>query len=221
MSRIPFVVDYHPGLPDIQAIFKKHQSILQQSDRLKDVVNTLPILSFRRPKNLKDNLVRAKVCTSQDEKVEARLSSTCGKPRCQLCEIISLDNTIVSFNTGISHHTQPVLKICDAKNLVYCLSCNVCGLQYVGSTVTALRFRMNNHKSCIRNTDPQQGECFELYRHLREHGSGFKCQILEQTSGSGCLRERETRWIWRMGSIHPNGLNTSDGFNCQLKKSRR
>ena len=34
---------------------------------------------------------------------------------------------------------------CNSNNVVYLLTCKVCGLQYVGSTSTKFRLRFNNH----------------------------------------------------------------------------
>ena len=34
--------------------------------------------------------------------------------------------------------------------MVYLLECNVCGVQYVGSTNTPFRLRFNNYKACNR-----------------------------------------------------------------------
>ena len=37
---------------------------------------------------------------------------------------------------------------CDLSNVVYLIECNVCGVQYVGSTCTHFRLRFNNYKAC-------------------------------------------------------------------------
>ena len=39
---------------------------------------------------------------------------------------------------------------CNSRNVVYLISCKVCGLRYVGSTITKFRLRFNNHKSQLR-----------------------------------------------------------------------
>ena len=39
---------------------------------------------------------------------------------------------------------------CDDKYIVYLLTCEVCGLQYVGQTTNKFRLRWNNYKACNR-----------------------------------------------------------------------
>ena len=58
-KRVPFVVTYHPGLPNIGGILKELHPLLSLSNRCKQAIHDLPMLAFRRPKSLKDCLVRA------------------------------------------------------------------------------------------------------------------------------------------------------------------
>lgn len=59
-NRVPFVLNYSRGLPNIHQILKKRQKILENSDRLKLAFHNTPIVAFRRDKNLKDILVHKK-----------------------------------------------------------------------------------------------------------------------------------------------------------------
>lgn len=59
-NRVPFVLNYSRGLPNIHQILKKRQQILENSDRLKLAFHNTPIVAFRRDKNLKDILVHKK-----------------------------------------------------------------------------------------------------------------------------------------------------------------
>ena len=76
-------------------------------------------------------------------------SSCCGKSRCKTCFNIKESNTFQSFVTKkdykINHHFH-----CDSKNIVYLLSCKVCGLQYVGPAVDRFHLRWNNYKCSQR-----------------------------------------------------------------------
>ncbi|KAJ8034419.1 hypothetical protein HOLleu_21249 [Holothuria leucospilota] len=58
--KIPLVLTYHPGLPDIGAILRKFKSVLLRSP-VAQKLNMEPILSFRQPKNLESRLVRARL----------------------------------------------------------------------------------------------------------------------------------------------------------------
>ena len=64
IQRLPLVITYHLGLPKIANILKKHLPILHASDGLRDAVPDPPMVAFRRPKNLRDLLVRAELKNS-------------------------------------------------------------------------------------------------------------------------------------------------------------
>ena len=58
---------------------------------------------------------------------------------------------------------------CYSSGVVYLLGCQVCGKQYVGSTVKPFRARFNNYKSASRRYD--KGESVAqatLFRHITE-----------------------------------------------------
>ena len=58
--------------------------------------------------------------------------------------------SVVSTSTGREHKVRCGEDAnCKATMVVYCLTCSVCGMQYVGQTEN-LRKRLNNRKSCIR-----------------------------------------------------------------------
>ncbi|XP_072026492.1 uncharacterized protein [Amphiura filiformis] len=60
-TRVPLVVTFHPNLPSLRSITNDNHHILQTSDRLQRAVPDSPILAYRRPRNLRDLLVRAEV----------------------------------------------------------------------------------------------------------------------------------------------------------------
>ena len=60
-DRIPFVVTYHPTLPNILGIIREPHPLLHMSQRCKVAVKEVPMMAFRRSKNLQDYLVRAQL----------------------------------------------------------------------------------------------------------------------------------------------------------------
>ena len=61
---------YHPELPDIKPILRELHPILHNSEYLRDIFPLPPLVSFRRPKNLRDKLVRAKLPLVDSNEVE-------------------------------------------------------------------------------------------------------------------------------------------------------
>ncbi|XP_048765266.2 uncharacterized protein LOC125673022 [Ostrea edulis] len=60
-DRVPLVTRYHPALKNINSILKKHQPILHANKRMAGVLKEPPMAFFRRPRNLKDMIVRTKM----------------------------------------------------------------------------------------------------------------------------------------------------------------
>ena len=60
-SRMVLSLDYHPSLLDVHRILRELQVFTDMSPLLKRVLPDVPMVSFRRPKNLKDNLVKVKI----------------------------------------------------------------------------------------------------------------------------------------------------------------
>ena len=127
-TGVPLVITYHPWFYDLGKIIRKNFFYLSAEQQVKQVFTPAAFVSFGS--GLRNHLVRAKVYPLLREKK----SSCCGKSRCETCFNIKETNTFQSFVTKkvykINHHFH-----CDSKCIVYFLSCKVCGLKYVESTV--------------------------------------------------------------------------------------
>ena len=140
---------YHPALNGLGNIARKHHTLLTGSEEHKEVFPVPPVVAFRRCKNLKDILVRARLTSGREKVHNNRGSSCCKKSRCQVCKVMSNSDSFMSSTTGKEYKINYSFN-CDSSNVVYLIECNVCGVQYVGSTCTAFRLRFNNYKACSR-----------------------------------------------------------------------
>ena len=61
IDRLPCTVTYHPRLPITGGFLKELHPLLQLYDRCNQAVPHVPMMAFRRPKNLQDYLVCAKL----------------------------------------------------------------------------------------------------------------------------------------------------------------
>ena len=66
-ARIPLVVTYNLDLPPMRKIIHKRWKILDEDERLEKVFKNPPVAAFRKPKNLKDLLVRSKFIYEEEE----------------------------------------------------------------------------------------------------------------------------------------------------------
>ena len=57
-NRLPLVLVYSKALPDIYTILRKNMKTLCKSQRMKNVFKELPIISYKRIKNIKDIQVK-------------------------------------------------------------------------------------------------------------------------------------------------------------------
>ena len=139
-TKTPFVVTYHPRLPDISRILRELHPILESSERCKNAINSVLFVAFRKPKSLGDYLVRAKV-DSRGPKQLLLGTVKCASRRCEVCMYMdenshfksSQDNRVYSINYNLN---------CNSSNVVYLITCKKCSLQYVGSTITKFRLRL-------------------------------------------------------------------------------
>ena len=201
-SRIPLVLTYHPHLSTIRSIVKRHHHLLQLSDKM--VIPDPPILAFRRPKNLRDLLVRAEL-TRPTPVIPG--NTPCGRPRCKTCpRLLQRDFFICrSTNKKIKIHCQAT---CKTSNLIYLIECKKCGLQYVGETEQALHERMNGHRADIlhKRTERPVALHFNSVGHSEKD---LQVMVIEQMHrNDSVLRKiRENMWITTIGSSHPSGMN--------------
>ena len=139
-------LDFHPALMDVHRVRRILQGLVNFSPTLKKLLPVVPMVSFRRPKNLKDLLVRAKV-RPLEEKIRGMFC--CGKTRCLVCRFVKTGKKLVGNVEQWSFHIIHAFD-CDSNGVVYLRTCKRYNKQYVGSTITSFRLRFNNHKSALR-----------------------------------------------------------------------
>ena len=120
-DRIPLMLAYHPALNSVGKTIRDLHSVLSNSEEHRAVFPEPPVTAFRRCKNLKDTLVRARL-TNKDHCYE-RGCSRCKQSRCQVC--VSIDN-----GDSFHFHVTKEYKInfafnCDSSNVVYLFDCVV------------------------------------------------------------------------------------------------
>jgi hypothetical protein len=79
--RDQLVTTYHLVLKDLGRILRKHLPILRTKARMADVFKDPSMASFRRPRNLKDMVVKTRL----DYPLPNGGFKTCTELRCQLC----------------------------------------------------------------------------------------------------------------------------------------
>ena len=205
-NRIPFVLTFNPRLPEISTILKTYFPILQSSEKCKKAIPHVPFVSYRKPPNLRNLLVRARMrsTTPQHKGFEPCLSS-----RCKTC------GSSVATSSFTSHHNNKHFFIlhhitCSSTKLIYLITCTLCGKQYVGQTEQTLRQRMNGHRHCILNDrDTPVSRHFNLPDHSFIHLQVIGIDHVPGTDTHGRMN-KETFWIHALGTLEPNGINVQE-----------
>ena len=163
-----FIVQYHPGLPDIKGTLKKSFPILYFSERMRMVFFRPPVVSFSQPKNLSQQICRPELQQHQYEVIQ---SKPCHINRCQLCTAFVSANCVTSTSNGRTFHCRNQDAICNTKRPAFVIMCDACGMQYVGQT-NNVKSRINGHKSGYRsflNGDFSKSNTLVLYSNVRFH----------------------------------------------------
>ena len=152
-TRAPLVVTFHPDLPSLAQIVNKHFSILQTNDKLKQVFPEPPLIScmsYRRPKNLHDLIVRAKLPSDAPVETNVIGSHPCLSSRCKNCKNMTQTSTFISNTTKQTFKIRENIT-CTTINVIYLIECTFCGIQYLGETSKKKKIqdRMRGHGSDI------------------------------------------------------------------------
>ena len=121
-------------------------------------------------------------------------------------------------------------------NVIYCLTCDNCALQYVGQTVQTLTERFYLHIGGINGTK-KQVSCRILTEHFTSgpcNGATWKVQIIEKLEGEGRTKAnvpdksitrqrvaRELQWMLKLRTVYPYGLNDRMGDEWKTESNQK
>ena len=147
-NRTALVCIWNTRLPAFSELLRDSFLILQSNEHLRSVFD-FPLVSYRRPRNLRDLVSPS---TEQSRKARAPQPDgtfPCDRPRYKTCErvhsIATLPNGADRSISIRGHHS------CQSASVVYPISCTQaqCDAVYIGETGCTLRERMNGHRSSI------------------------------------------------------------------------
>ena len=206
-NRPVFVVMFDPRLPSIPKITRKHwRSMVPQENHLANVFPEAPLVAFRRQRNIREHIIKAKLAPNTNTRERRMLNrmKKCGK--CIVCSYVKEGNTIKSSNFTWKINKKVT---CQNSNVIYLIQCNKeqCKQQYIGFTTKVFRERMKQHLGYVRNKVLTQatGTHFNLPGHSKNN---MEFTIVEKVGSMDPLygREREKLHIRKFNSFH-DGIN--------------
>ena len=158
----------------IGGLIQQFLPVLQSDENLLTCFSATPLLSYRRPRNLRDLLVHT-MCKNPDHRVHSAAGSyKCEHARCMTCA------TIVNLTRiELKSESRPIHGhfTCETRALVYLITCSSCNAVYVGETGQKFRERLNEHRADIRN-----GNDTPVGVHFGHPGHELRVSGLELTS---------------------------------------
>ena len=134
--RTPFVVTYYPRLPDSSKLLRELHPILESSERCKNAIKSVPFVAFRKPKSLRDYLVRAKV-DSRSPRNSLLGTVKCSTRRCEVCNYVDENSYFKSSQDDRRYSINYNLN-CNSSNVVYLITCKKCSLQMWAAQLQSL-----------------------------------------------------------------------------------
>ena len=201
-SVIPLVLTYHHKTADFSNILRNcYSSMITRFPDMKDIFPRPPLVSYRRPRNLRNWLVKSRHSASSPP-----TAPTNSNNRSELQPFMNQSGTITNSKSGISVRI-PRGSATD-KGVVYAVRCTKHDLISVGVTSTKLNERTNRHRSDIK----LRPDSTELDQHFARNDCDFSRDIevsvlSKVTGGMDKLMLEEDRWITWLDTKSPKGIN--------------
>ena len=210
-TNSPFVITYHPKLPSITNITRKHWNVMcDDSPKLKKCFPNPPVVAYKRHKNLRDLLIRSKVQTRRSSKRILGGFKTCGRA-CILCRYIPNDGIKhhKCYQTGIIYNINIPVK-CTTTNVIYKISCKRCPeWVYIGETGQRFCERFTAHRGYVnrKEMDKPTGCHFNKKGHNILDMTPIIIEEVRPKNDPNLRLIRESYWITLYQSVE-FGANT-------------
>ncbi len=130
--------------------------------------------------------------------------SKCGN--CKYC-VLCFESNIFKSSVSQRSYRLKINMNCKSKFVIYLITCQTCGMQYVGKTVQELKERTGQH---VRKCDTLNTH---LAKHFRNKDHKFCILAIDQLDPESTedhdqkLEDLELHWMKELRIIYPYGLN--------------
>ena len=165
-----------------------------------------PLVAYRRPPNIRDKLIRAKVPDPPPVRPKRNIPGMKKCNNCPICPFVTTGQIVKSTQTNLSIDINMSVN-CQTKNIIYMLGCKKCQAQYIGETQRTLQERFSEHLGYVKNKQNNKvtGEHFNSKGHSQ---SDMKITIVEKLHNNSILfrKQREKMYISKFNSKY-KGMN--------------
>lgn len=222
-SDIAFITGYSNQYPQLEYIIKKYWPILKEDRTLAKNLPHKPRFIYRRAPTLRNHLVHNVIDPPTSVQICPELK---GFYRCQRClpcrKSKPQPRKRTTFKSNLYNKEYQIKELitCNCAHVTYVVECP-CRLQYMGRTTRPLRVWIREHITNIQKGFPKHS----LPRHFDEvyhrdpsglvfYGVDIIKDHWRRSNKKILVSQNETRWIHRLGSSAPGGLNLDIDLNC-------
>ena len=205
-QRLPFTLTFHPLNLPVKNIILKNFKLLQNDNETSRIFSLLPLISFKRNKNIRDFLVRSTLKSDESPGI-----FNCTRKRCQTCPFL--------YNTDKVTGPKRSIKItdrltCTSFNVIYCIKCTLCKKIYIGETGRRLGDRFREHLRDVERNDQDASKPVARHFNLPNHSTQNMaiCGLSMHQSNTGSRKNLEQKFISQHGSLNPHGINIRFSF---------
>ena len=205
-KRPVFVVNYDPRLPSISQIIGRHWRTMKQDPYLAEIFPLPPLVAYKRPPNIKDKIIRAKIPDPPPQRLKRKLNGMKKCNKCPICPYVKIGQVVKASKSNYSFEINTEVN-CQTKNLIYILECKKCSEQYIGETNRTLQERFSEHIGYVKNKHLHKatGDHFNQRGHSQ---SDMSITILEKIHNRSdqYRKTRETMFISKFNTKY-KGMN--------------
>ncbi len=136
--------------------------------------------------------------------------------KCRYCTNLSTSGQITSKFTSKTYKCKTNVT-CKSSNLIYCIQCKTCGLQYVEQTKNILMQKFQGHLADINMSAPKSnvGAHFNNSDHNGGQDMGlFALDFIHAEPNSdfasALCYKIEFHWVQHLGTMLPHSIKTMD-----------
>ena len=217
--------NYIPKLKGPEHIASKNWEYLGRSKTTRKIHSQGLTKGYRRPRNLRDKLVRARLDYHPENQVKSKktkniIRNACkAKGTCRYCPKLNRTGKLPKKDRTHKEYATKFNITCNSSNLIYCIKCKRCKMEYVGQTSTSIKERFKNHFGQIKTKN--RSEETEVSRHFtqKDHDGLKDVEIFvldyiykhPKSNRANALRDCiEYNWINRLKTHAPLGINSID-----------
>ncbi|MCP4119430.1 MAG: GIY-YIG nuclease family protein [Desulfobacteraceae bacterium] len=172
---------------------------IETDNQLNKVFNKPPMIAYKQPpqSNLRQILVKSTL-PDREQRVLPGLKP-CNTQTCNICPYIHPTSTTQSSNNSTITISINCEATCDTKNVVYCITCSHCKIQYIGETGRTLRARISEHIGYIRmnNNNTTTGQHFQQQNHNMKvtilHVLKYEGETTRKIKEARCINSFDTK----------------------------